>query len=92
MGRSLVVRMIYEISTVACTRLGLENMLGVWNEVMEKVNADFDRKAGRFWAFVGRRTKGKKQNIASLGNEATVTSMKGKLEAFLITIMSNEVE
>ena len=37
-----------------------------------------------FGTFVGRRTKCKKQNIASLKNEAgvSVTSIKGKLEAF----------
>ena len=34
--------------------------------------------------FVGRKTKGKKRNIASLRNEAgaSVTSAKGKLEVF----------
>ena len=41
-------------------------------------------KQEEFWAFVGRRTKCKKRIIASLKNEAgvSVTSMKGKLEAF----------
>ena len=48
---------------------------------MEKVNADFDG----FWAFVGN------VDYILLGNEAGA-SMKGKVEAFLITIMSNEVE
>ena len=40
------------------------------------------RGARKFWAFVGRKTKGKKQNIASLRNESgvSVTSTKGKLE------------
>ena len=61
-----------------------EKKLAVWNEVVEKVNVDFDGSKKEFWAFVGRRTKGKKQNIASLRNEAgvSVTSTKGKLEAF----------
>ena len=47
------------------------------------MNVDFDRSRKEFWAFVGR-TKCKKQIIASLKNEAgvSVTSTKGKLEAF----------
>ncbi len=60
-----------------------EKKLAVWNEIVEKVNVDFDRSRKEFWAFVGR-TKCKKQIIASLKNEAgvSVTSTKGKLEAF----------
>ena len=38
-----------------------EKKLAVWNEVVEK---DFDGSRREFWAFVGRRTEGKKQNIA----------------------------
>ena len=30
-----------------------EKKLSIWNEVVEKVNADFEKE---FWAFVGRRT------------------------------------
>ena len=58
--------------------------LTVWNEIVEKVNVDFDGSRKEFWAFVGRRTKCKKRNIASLKNEAgvSVSSTKGKLEAF----------
>ena len=37
-----------------------EKKLSIWNEVVEKVNADFEG------AFVGRRTKGKYKNITSL--------------------------
>ena len=61
-----------------------EKKLAVWNEIVEKVNVDFDGTRKEFWAFVGRRTKCKKRNIASLKNEAgvSVTSTKGKLEAF----------
>ena len=29
----------------------------VWNEVVEKVIADFEGNRKEFWAFVGRRTK-----------------------------------
>ena len=58
--------------------------LAVWNEVVERVNVDFEGNKSEFWAFVGRKTKGKKRNIASLRNEAgiLVTSTKGKLEVF----------
>ena len=46
--------------------------------MVEKVNSDFKGSRKEFWAFVGRKSKGKKQSIASLENEA-VTSIKGKL-------------
>ena len=61
-----------------------EKKLAVWNEVVERVNVDFEGSKKEFWAFVGRKTKGKKWNIASLRNEAgvSVTSKKGKLEVF----------
>ena len=36
-----------------------EKRLGIWNEVVEKVNVVFERSRKEFWAFVGRRTKGK---------------------------------
>ena len=38
-------------------------------------------KVRKFWAFVGRRTKSKRKNIASLRNDSgvSVTSTKGKL-------------
>ena len=57
-----------------------EKKLTIWNEVVEKVNVDFDGSRKEFWAFVGRRTKGKK--ITSLKSDAgvSVTSTRGKLE------------
>ena len=36
-----------------------EKKLSIWNEVVEKVNADFEGSRKEFWAFVGRQTKGK---------------------------------
>ena len=59
-----------------------EKKLTIWNEVVEKVNADFDGSRKEFWAFVGRRTKSKKKNITSLKSDAgvSVTSTRGKLE------------
>ena len=33
-----------------------EKKLSIWNEVVEKVNADFEGSRKEFWAFVGRRT------------------------------------
>ena len=57
-----------------------ERKLTIWNEVVEKVNVDFDGSRKEFWAFVGRRMKGK---ITSLKSDAgvSVTSTRGKLEA-----------
>ena len=52
-------------------------------EVVEKANTDFDGSRKEFWAFVGRKTRGKmKKNIPSLKSEAgvSVTSTRGKLD------------
>ena len=58
-----------------------EKKLSIWNEVVEKVNVDFEGSK-EFWAFVGRRTKGKCKNITSLKSKAgvSVSSTQGKLE------------
>ena len=41
--------------------LAIAKKLKVWNEVVEKVNTDFEgnRKIHVFWSFVGRKTRGK---------------------------------
>ena len=60
-----------------------EKKLNIWREVVEKATTDFDGNKKEFWAFVGRRTKGKrKKNIPSLKSEAgvSVTSTRCKLE------------
>ena len=36
-----------------------EKKLSIWNEVVEKVNADFEGSRKEFWAFVVRQIKGK---------------------------------
>ena len=56
--------------------------LKVWNEVLEKVNTDFEGNRKMFWSFVGKKTRGKKSHISSLKSEtgASITSVKGKLE------------
>ena len=58
-----------------------EKKLTIWNELVEQLNADFDGSRKEFWAFVGRRTKGKK-NITSLKRDAgvSVTSTRGNFE------------
>ena len=54
-----------------------EKKLSIWNEVVEKVNADFERSRNKFWAFVG-----KYMNITLLKSKAgvSVNSTQGKLE------------
>ena len=54
----------------------------IWNEVNERANTDFEGSRKVFWAFVSRRSKGKKKNIASLKNKGgiSVTSTRGKLQ------------
>ena len=61
--------------------LAREKKLTIWNEVVEEVNVDFDGSRKEFWAFVGRRTKGKK-NTTSLKSDTgvSVMSTRGKLE------------
>ena len=77
-GMSIVRRLHKEVK-----ELVREKKLNIWREVVEKANTDFDGSKKEFWAFVGRRTKGKrKKNIPSLKSEAgvSVTSTRGKLE------------
>ena len=63
-------------------QLVIENKLNIWNELVEKVNTDFDENRNEFWAFVGRKTKGKKKYIASLKSDTgmSITSTRRKLE------------
>ena len=46
------------------------------------MNTDFDENRKEFWAFVGRKSKGKKENIASLKSNTglSLTSTRGKLQ------------
>ena len=56
--------------------------INAWKEVVEKVNRDFEGCRKQFWSFVGRKTKGRKGNIASLQSESgvSVSSVRDKLE------------
>ena len=42
-------------------QLVIEKKGNIWNEIVEKVNTDFDENRKEFWAFIGRKTKGKKK-------------------------------
>ena len=46
------------------------------------MNTDFDENRKEFWAFVSRKSKGKKKNIASLKSDTglSLTRTRGKLE------------
>ena len=59
-------------------QLVIEKKLNIWNEVVEKVNSDFEGNRKEFWAFIGRRTKGRKGGITVL-RRVSVSSTKGKL-------------
>ena len=63
-------------------QLVIEKKLNIWNELVEKVNTDFDENRKEFWAFVGRKSNGKNKNIASLKSDTglSLTSTRGKLE------------
>ena len=56
--------------------------IDIWNDVVEKVNTDYEGSRKEFWAFVGRRTKGKKKAIGSLRSDkgVSVSSTRGKLQ------------
>ena len=63
-------------------QLVIEKKVNIWNELVENVNTDFDENRKEFRAFVGRKSKGKKKNIASLKSDTglSLTSTRGKLE------------
>ena len=64
-------------------QLVIEKKLNIWNELVEKVNTDFDDNRKELWTFVGRKTKGKKKNIASLKSDTgmSITSTRGATKA-----------
>ena len=39
-------------------QLVIEEKLNIWNELVEKVNTNFDENRKELWAFVGRKSKG----------------------------------
>ena len=61
-------------------QLVIEKKIHIWNELVEKVNTDFDENRKEFWAFFGKKSKGK--NIASLKSDTglSLMSTRGKLE------------
>ena len=63
-------------------QLVIEKKINIWNELVEKVNKNFDENKKHFWAFLGRKTKGKKKNIALLKSNTgmSITSTRGKLK------------
>ena len=61
------------ICCVEVKNLVIEKKLNNWNEVLEKANSDYDGNRKEFWAFVGRRTKGRKRAISALRNNAGVS-------------------
>ena len=56
--------------------------INAWNEVVEKVNKDYEGSRKQFWSFVSKKSKGKKGALISLKNEhgESVSSVRGKLE------------
>ena len=44
-------------------QLAIEKKFNIWNELVEKVNTDFDENRKEFWAFVGRKSKGQNSFI-----------------------------
>ena len=65
-------------------QLVIEKKLNIWNEQVEKVkvNTGFDENKKEFWAFVVRKSKGKKKKKVSLKSNTglSLTSTRGKLE------------
>ena len=80
------VRIIYGRNNYSKLRrevknLVVQNKLEVSNEEVERANSDFEGNRKEFWAFVGRRTKGKMRGMTTCRNGAgaSVISTKGKL-------------
>ena len=71
-------------------QLVIEKKLNILNELVEKVNTDFDENRKEFWAFVGRKTKGKKKHFASLKSDTgmSITSTRGKFWRYCKSIIS----
>ena len=42
-------------------QLVIEKKLNIWNELVKKVNTDFDENRKEFWAFAGRKSKVKRR-------------------------------
>ena len=42
-------------------QLVIEKKLNIWNELVEKVNTDFDENRNEFWAFVGGKQRVKRK-------------------------------
>ena len=40
-------------------QLAIKKKLNIWNDLVEKVNTDFDEIRKELWTFVGRKSKGK---------------------------------
>ena len=57
----------------------IRKKIDIWNDVVEKVNTDYEGCRKEFWAFVGTRTKGKKKAMGSLRSDkgVSVTSTRG---------------
>ena len=54
--------------------------------MLEKANSDDDGNRKEFWAFVGRRTKGRKRAISALRNNAGVSITRVSYGYFRVTI------
>ena len=85
--RLLIVGKICEMTSTIVDygevkQLVIEKKLNICNELVEKVNTDFDENRKEFWAFVGRKSKGKTKNLSSLKSNTglSLTSARGKLE------------
>ena len=54
----------------------------IWNDAVEKVNTDYEGSRKEFWAFAGRRSKGKKKTLSSHRSDkgVLVTSTTGKIQ------------
>ena len=58
--KELVSQVSASLRKIGC----IEKKLNIWNELVEKVNTDFDETRKEFWAFVGRKSKGKKKKYS----------------------------
>ena len=57
----------------AVKKLVIEKKLNIWNEVVERANSDFEGCKKEFWAFISKKTKGRRKGISSSRNKAEVS-------------------
>ena len=66
-------------------QLVIEKKLNIWNELVEKVNTDFDENRKEFWAFVGSMKDPLSSSLAGCGSPLDLTEIRRLQDFFTRT-------